>query len=334
MLRKLVCLFTATVFWAGLGGGLGAEEKFPARPIRMVLSSAAGGGTDLWGRTVCSIMEKELGTKITTNNMIGAGGATATLYAWNAPHDGHTWVSANDSTPSFPVMTGAKETLADSWVFFIAGGSPGLLCASAKSGLKTPEDLLKTARNTPGKLKITYAAGSVWANQSSVLTGTCKLGVTHVPIAGTRPAIVATVAGETDLVVASVGEMIDFIQNGDLVPILMTGSEPYTLDGREIKAVTEFLPAYADFTDLKQWQGVMLPKDTPAAAATAISGAFAKAMTSPEMAEFVTRNHAVLYNLQGEDALKFAKNNERLVSWVLHDLGLDQHSPESMGIEK
>lgn len=332
MFKNLVWLLP--VFWAFSGGLAQAEEKFPARPIRMVLSSAPGGGTDLWGRTLCSLMEKDLGVKITPNNMVGAGGATATLYAWNAPHDGHTWVTANDSTPSFPVMTGAKETLAENWVFFIAGGSPGLLAAGAKSGLKTPEDLLRIAKTEPGKLKITFAAGSVWANQSSILTGTCGLGAAPVPIAGTRPAIVATVAGETDLVVASVGEMSDFIKSGDLVPIFMTGLEPYTLEGREIKAVTEFLPGYAPFKDLKQWQGIMVPADVPPAALAAISAAFEKAAASPEMAEFARRNEAYLFNLKGEEALEFAKNNLRLVSWLLRDLGLAQHSPESLGIER
>jgi tripartite-type tricarboxylate transporter receptor subunit TctC len=312
-----------------------AFAAFPERSINWILTSAPGGGTDSWGRTLASIMEKSLGQKIVLNNMVGAGGATGTAYVWQAKHDGYTLCSANDSTPSLAVMTGMQQTTASNWEFFIAGGSPGVLCANAESGFGDFESLLKEARQQPGKFKVASCAGSVWFIQAAVFSKYCDLPLGNVPIPGTQPAILACVAGETPTVVASIGEVADFVKAGKLIPLVTMQDKDYEMQGYgTIPSILKLLPAYKDYLTLRQWQGFMVPDDTPSEIKSVLSNAFETAMRSPQMEEFRASQYAVFYALSGPEALNFARNAESLSSWILHDMNLAQHNPEGFGIKR
>ncbi|MDR1740875.1 MAG: hypothetical protein LBR38_03380 [Synergistaceae bacterium] len=289
----------------------------------------------MWGRKLASLMEESLGQKIVLNNMVGAGGATGTAYVWQAKHDGYTFCTVNDSTPNFAVMTGSKELLASNWTPFVAGGSPGVLCVNAASGFKDFTSIFDAAKQQPDKIKVASCAGSVWFTEAAVLGKYCGLPLGNVPIAGTQPAILACVSGETSAVVASIGETADFIKSGKLIPLFVMLAEDYDMSGYGIiPSIIKFLPAYKDYLVLRQYQGFMVPNDTPNDVKAALLKAFEAAMKSPEMAEFRSVQYAVFYNLTGKDALDFAEKSESLSSWLLYDMGLAQHNPEDFGIPK
>jgi tripartite-type tricarboxylate transporter receptor subunit TctC len=312
-----------------------ASALYLERNINWIVTSAAGGGTDIWGRMLASVMEKTLGQKIVLNNMVGAGGATGTAYVWQAKHDGYTLCSANDSTSSQIVMTGIEQIAASNWDFFIAGGSPGVLCVNAESGFKDFKTLLEETKRWPGKIKVASCAGSVWFIQAAVFDKYCEFPLGNVPISGTRPAILSCVAGETSAVVASIGEVADFIMSGKLIPLVTMQDEDYKMLGYgTIPSILTVLPAYKDYLVLKQWLGVMVPMDIPDEVKTILSDAFKAAMLSPEMEKFRSSQYAVFYNLSGKEALDFAQKSESVTSWLLHDMGLTQHSPEKFGIAK
>lgn len=334
-MKKLVpvIVFCAAFLWGALLAGAPAQAAWPDHPVRMIASSAPGGGTDVWGRKLCSLLSSELGQKITVNNMVGAGGGTGTAYAWNAPHDGYTWCSANDSSPAIPVMTGMKET-AKYWEFFIAGGSPGVLCVNSASGIASLEQFLERAREKPKSIKLAVCAGSVWFSQAAILLSRCDVPVTIVPIAGTQPALVACASGEANAVIASLGEVASFVEGGKLSPIAMMGEKAGVLGKISIPAITSLVPAYAPYAVLKQWQGIQIPADSPAEAKEAIARAFAKIMASEDMEKFRALQHGELVNLTGEDARKYAEEVESLTSWLLWELKLANHDPASLGIPR
>ena len=323
----------AACLLGALAAGQPALAAWPDHPVRMIASSAPGGGTDIWGRKLCSLLGGELGQKITVNNMVGAGGGTGTAYAWNAPHDGYTWCSANDSSPAIPVMTGMKET-AKNWEFFIAGGSPGVLCVNSASGISSLQQFLTAAREKPKSIKLAVCAGSVWFSQAAILLSKCDVPVTIVPIAGTQPALVACASGEATAVIASLGEVASFVEAGKLSPIAMMGEKAAELGKVSIPAITSLVPAYAPYSVLKQWQGIQIPADSPAEAKEAIARAFAKIMAGEDMEKFRTTQHGELMNLTGEEARKYAEEVESLTSWLLWELKLAKHDPASLGIAR
>jgi tripartite-type tricarboxylate transporter receptor subunit TctC len=232
-------------------------------------------------------------------------------------------------------MTGMPQTTAQNWEFFIAGGSPGVLCVNAESGFKNFEALLEAAKRQPGKIKVASCAGSVWFAQAAIFDKYCELPLGNVPIPGTQPAILSCVAGETSAVVASIGETADFVKAGKLIPLVTMQDEDYEMSGYgTIPSIIKLLPAYRNYLALKQWQGFMVPLDTPDDVKSVLLNAFETAMQSPQMEEFRTSQYAVFYALSGKEALNFAQQSESLTSWLLHEMNLTQHSPENFGIVK
>lgn len=334
MKKMAAAILFCAFFLAGvlLGGGP-ALAAFPDHPVRMIVTFAPGGGTDVWGRKLCSLLSGELGQKITVNNMVGGGGGTGTAYAWNAPHDGYTWCSVNDSSLAIPVMSGMKET-GKNWEFFIAGGSPGVLCVNSTSGIASLEQFLAAAREKPGSIKLAASANSVWFLQGAVLRNKCDVPVTLVTIAGTQPALVACASGEANAVIASLGEVASFVEAGKLTPIAMMGEKAGALGKISIPAITSLVPAYAPYTPLKQVLGIQIPADCPAEAKEAMARAFAKVMASEDMEKFRDMQHAESMNLTGDQAAKYIQEAESLTSWLLWELKLAKHDPASLGIAR
>jgi tripartite-type tricarboxylate transporter receptor subunit TctC len=267
--------------------------------------------------------------------MVGAGGATGAAYVWQAQHDGYTLCTVNDSSPNHAVMTGIPQTTARNWELFIAGGSPAVLCVNAESGFKDFNTLLEEARRQPGKIKIVSSAGSVFFVMASVLDKYCEFPLGNVPGPGTRPAILSCVAGETSVIVDAAGEVFDFVKTGKLLPLAVLQEEDYEMRGYgTIPSILTWLPAYRNYLPLKQWQGFMIPKDSPEEVKAVLLNAFETAMRSPEMEAFRLSRHGVFYSLSGKEALDFAQKAENLSSWLLYEMGLAQHSPEKFGIAK
>jgi tripartite-type tricarboxylate transporter receptor subunit TctC len=330
--KQLLALCGLGLFFSFAGAAFAA---YPERSINWVVPVPAGGGTDMWNRALANVMAGVLGQKIVLSNMVGAGGATGTAYVWQSQHDGYTLCGANDSNPSHAVMTGIPQTAARNWEFFIAGGSPGVLCVNAESGFKDFKILVEEARRQPGKIKISCSTGSVWFAQASVLGRYCDLPLGNVPIAGSQPAILSCVAGETSAVVAELGTGADFIKAGKLVPLAVMQDEDYEMSGYgTIPSIVTFLPAYRNYLPLQQWLGFMVPVDTPEDAKAVLRNAFLTAMRSPEMEAFRLSQYGVFYALSGKEALDFAQKSESITSWLLHEMGMAQHNPEKFGIAK
>lgn len=334
-MKKLTAaiLCGASFLLGAMFAGEPALAAWPDHPVRMIVTFAPGGGTDVWGRKLCSLLSGELGQKITVNNMVGGGGGTGTAYAWNAPHDGYTWCSTNDSSLAVPVMSGMKET-ARNWEFFIAGGSPGVLCVNPASGISSLEQFLATAREKPKSIKLAVSANSVWFLQGVILSNKCDVPVTLVTIAGTQPALVACASGEANAVIASLGEVASFVEAGKLSPIAMMGEKAGALGKLSIPAITSLVPAYTQYAALKQILGIQIPADSPAEAKEAMARAFAKIMAGEDMEKFRDMQHAELMNLTGGEAAKYIQEAESLTSWLLWELKLAKHDPASLGIPK
>lgn len=330
---KKVFSFIAVVVLLAVGAGM-AFAAFPERSINMIVPFGAGGGTDVWNRTLAAMMEKTLGQKIIVNNMTGAGGGTGTAYVWNAKHDGYTICATSETPLTLPVMTGMEQTAKD-WEYFIAGGSPGLLCVNKSSGFKTFDDLVAAAKAAPDKIKIASTAGGLWFIHANLFSKYGDVPLGNATYDGSRPAILACVSGETIAVSASAGEVADFIKAGELIPLIAVQPNDYDMAGfGVIQAVTKKIPALDKYLPINQWLGFCIPSDTPDEAKAALTKAFNAATQSPEFKKFAGDQFGLVYNLTGADAKALATKQQESMCWILQDMGKTQHSPEKFGIKK
>jgi len=346
-MKKLVKLIAvAVIAVAGITSAFAGgktETAYPERDITCVIPFGQGGGTDVWARKVMEGMAKELGVSITATNVTGgSAGSIGISQVWTSAHDGYTLAGTSETPLTIPVTTTITQTSKD-WDYFIAAGSPGLLCINAKkAGELQIESLAKLAAYAKkSDLKIAGTTGGLWFALASLVSDKAygNWPFTWVSYPGSGPAILACVGGiDADLVVASAGEVKDYIRSGQLIPIAHMDTNAYTFKTAdksiEIPAITKSLPAIGKYFPLGQWLGFKVPADTPADVKAKLSGAFKATMSNPDMVAFATAQVATIFNKSGADAKAMAQKSESNLCWILNDLGKTTFSPADRGIAR
>lgn len=312
-----------------------AEAKYPVRPIQNVIPFGAGGGTDVWNRALMDAMSGILGQTIVSSNMTGgSAGSIGVDYAWKAQHDGYTLVGTSETPLTIPVTTGLKQTSKD-WEIFIAAGSPGVLCLNAKSKYKSFDEVLKALKEKPQSVSIAGTSGGLWFALAKLFDSYGKVPFKWVAYNGSGPAIKGAVSNETDCVVASAGEVKEFVKSKDLIPIAIMDKNDWEFPGYgKVEAVTKKVPELDKYLPLQQFLGFMVPKDTDPAIVAKLQDTFKKAMESDKIKKFAEEQLCVIYNKTGKESAEMAAGLESKLCWILFDMGQTKFSPADFGIPK
>lgn len=345
-MKKLVSFALAaamTLSLAACGGGgstsgssSGADQssglEFPVRSINNIIPFGAGGGTDVWNRALMDSMGSIMNQTVVSTNMTGgSAGSIGVQYVWDAPHDGYTLCGTSETPLTIPVMTNSELTSKD-WKFFIAAGSPGVLCINKNSGLTTLEEVVDEARNE-GDISIAGTTGGLWFALAKLFDSYGNVPFKWVAYDGSSTAIKGCVSNEADLVVASAGEVVEYVRSGDLIPLCVMDKEDWEFpDYGNIPAVTSVVPELEAYLPLNQFLGFMVPADTDTAVVEYLEEVFHEAMQSDKIQQFAEEQVCEIYDLTGDEASAFAAELESKLCWVLYDMGQTTYSPEDFGI--
>lgn len=312
-----------------------AETNYPDRPIQNVIPFGAGGGTDVWNRALMSAMSTVIGQTIVSSNMTGgSAGSIGVDYSWKSPHDGYTLCGTSETPLTIPVQTGLEQTSKD-WEYFIAAGSPGVLCINKSSEYKTMDEVMAALKEDPGSVSIAGTTGGLWFALAKLFDTYGGLSFNWIPYDGSGTAIKGCVSAEADCVVASAGEMKEFVKSGDLIPLAVMGTEDWEFpDFGTVEAVTKKVPEIEQYLPLSQFLGFKVPADTDPAIVAKLQDVFHQAMESEAIKAFADEQLCVIYNLSGEEAKEMASSIESKLCWVLFDMGQTKFSPEEFGIPK
>lgn len=238
-------------------------QPFPARPLRLLVTVAPGGGVDLAARTLAPRFSELLGQAVVVENRTGAGGVLAMEALLNAPADGHMLFSATISTMVVIPATQPKVTydpLRDVALLTLVATVPYIILANTTLPVRNVADLVKLAKARPGALtygSAGHATGThLAAEYFSVTTGT---QLTHVPYKGAGPAMVDMLAGQVALsfVTASSGQPHVLSARARALGITSTARAP-TLP--EVRTVAE--QGYPGF-EVGSWMGLAVRAGTP-----------------------------------------------------------------------
>ena len=187
----------------GTGGGPAATEAaagFPTGDIRMIVSYAAGGPTDVAGRAIAKFLEKELKTSVVVENKDGASGAVGTAQVAKAPKDGYTiGMTTGSAVARVPLFNEVGYDLKDIQTIGVGTFGPGLIVVEASSPYKSLDDLVAAAKAKPGG--ITLATGGTSTPQHvEVVRWDREYGVKFksVPFKGEAPAVTALLGKNVD----------------------------------------------------------------------------------------------------------------------------------------
>ena len=264
------------------------QTAYPTKPIRMLVGFPVGGGADIAARVMGARMSEGLGQQIIVDNRPGAGSAIASELAAKATPDGHTLVSIGSShavnAALYPKLP--YRPAADFSAIVLVATAPVAITANPAVPAKTVKELVALARARPGQLNY-GSAGVNGINHlaAELLKRTASFDITLVPYKGVAQALPALIAGEVQLMFASLPGSIDQIRTGRIRAIAVTsakrsGSAP------DIPTVVESgVPGY----EASSWFAFLAPVGTPKSVVERLNAEALKVLRTAELREVLVR---------------------------------------------
>jgi tripartite-type tricarboxylate transporter receptor subunit TctC len=231
---------------AAMPGAAPAQQKFPTKPIRLVVPFSPGGGTDTLARIIAQKMSDSWGQSVVIENRTGAGGTIGTALVAKATPDGYTLLV---TSPGFVVSAALHTSLAYDPLKDFAGVtqlgvSMSALVVNPTLGVKTLKDFVEYARARPGK--IFFSSGG--HGSSTHINGerfrlAAGIKPVHVAFKGSSDAALEVVAGRVHYVITGLITVMQHIQDGRLVAlgVIAPARSPLLPD---VPTFAEVLPGY------------------------------------------------------------------------------------------
>jgi tripartite-type tricarboxylate transporter receptor subunit TctC len=238
-------------------------ESYPAKPIRLLVPYAAGGGTDAIARVVAQGITEKLGQQVVVENNGSAGGNVATAQAAKAEPDGYTMLMANQG----PMVVNPhlfKNVKIDPLTAFdpitLLAAAPLVVIVPKDSPYTSLKQLVDEAKASPGKLTYGSAGnGSASHLATLLLADMGKLDMVHVPYKGAAPSILDVVGGRLDFMITTLPSVVGFMKDGKVLPLAVT-TKTRSKGLPEVPTIAESgFPGY----DTGAWYGFVMPKGTP-----------------------------------------------------------------------
>ncbi len=255
---RLACAALA----AAAAGAAFAQAGYPSKPVRMVVPSSAGGGTDIVARIIAPELSKRLGQQVVIDNRPGAGTMIGIEVAAKSPPDGYTllMVPATLAINSALYKKVPYDPQRDFAPITQAISSASIIVVHPSVPVKSLKELIAFARARPGQLNYASAGTGTYPHMTMELfLSMAKLKMVHIPYKGTGPAMIDMVAGQVATMAATILTGMPQIRAGRLRPLGITSAarSPIVPD---IPTVAEAgLPGFESV----QWYGMLAPARTP-----------------------------------------------------------------------
>jgi tripartite-type tricarboxylate transporter receptor subunit TctC len=273
--------------WVLLGlimvNGLHAQGlPYPSKPVRLLIGSPAGSGTDSVSRMVGSKVSDALGQVFIMENKAGAGGQIAADMISKGVPDGYTLISISSSHASQAATL--KSLPYDpveglTWISTV-GVYPFLLAVSADANVQSIPDLIKKAKADPGAVTFTSSGvGSALHLVGELLAAESDTKMTHIPFpAGGGFGYTDILAGRIDMMVNIPGLIVPYVRANKLRAIAVTSAQRYeTLPN--VPTLSEYIPGF----EVISWLGFAAPPGTPTEIVKKINAAIKVALANKEL---------------------------------------------------
>jgi tripartite-type tricarboxylate transporter receptor subunit TctC len=266
--------------FAGLGqfAAPAQAQDYPTRAITMIVPFAAGGPTDVVARIVTGHMAQTLGQSIIIENVVGAGGTTATARAARAANDGYTLITGHMGThaasvPLYPKLAYHPEK--DFEPVALLAGTPILILARKDFPAKDLKEFIAYVKANTDKMNMAHAGvGSVSYSSCELLSSVLDIKPVGVPFNGTGPAMNALVGGQVDYMCDQIVNAVPQINGGTI--------RAYAIATAERNPSLPDLPTTAEAGlpnyQASAWNAIFAPKGTPAPILAKLNAAAAKAL--------------------------------------------------------
>ncbi len=284
-MRRLIALAACLCMAAPLSV---AAQGWPAKPIRLIVPSPPGDGSDLMARAIGQKLSEALGQQVVVDNRPGAGGRLGTELAAKSAPDGYTLIMGNAG--SHGINSALYSDLPyDIERDFVAVSqvmrAPNVLVVNAALPATTVAELIALYKANPGK----YSYGSGGNGSSAHLSAElfklmAGVNVVHIPYKGATPALTDLIAGQVVMFMGNLPPAIGHIKSGRVKALAVTTAQRSALVP-ELPTVAESgLPGY----ETVAWFGLFAPTGTPKEIVQRLADETAKIVQQPDIRERIT----------------------------------------------
>jgi tripartite-type tricarboxylate transporter receptor subunit TctC len=225
--RRAAALLLASLPAAAFMRKAGAQES--GQPLRVIIPQPPGGATDILARLLSEPLSRELGRPVVIENRPGANGIVSINALKQSRPDGGTvllgGVSIFSFNPNLYPNLPYDPWRDFSWIAPIAD-TPFVIVAGRRTGITTMSQFVERARAAPER--ITYGSAGIGNSTHlamEMVADRAGIRLTHVPFAGSAPALTSIIAGDTDSMLNPLGSTIPAIQSGAVIPLATLGAE-------------------------------------------------------------------------------------------------------------
>jgi tripartite-type tricarboxylate transporter receptor subunit TctC len=260
---------------------LARAETYPSRTVRIIVATSAGGTTDIVARLLGQWLTDKLGQPFVVENRTGGGNNIGTEAAARSPADGYTLFMANTvnaiNTTLYKNLNYNFTT--DLVPVAIVMRSPVIMQVHPSVPAKTVPEFIAYAKANPGKVNMgsggVGATGHMAGELFQLLSG---IKLTHVPYRGESLALTDLLGGQVQIVFATAGSSIQYIEADKLRPLAVTTTERIALLP-DLPTLKEYLPGY----EASSWNGLTAPKNTPPEIIEKLNREINTAMADPKI---------------------------------------------------
>ena len=292
-----------------------AQSDYPTRPIRMLVPFSPGGASDTAARVVSQQLAPRLGQQIVIENRPGAGGVIGAELAARATPDGYTLLMGSNTEIVINPNLYKKlpyDTQRDFTPISLVADTPLILVVHPSVPAKTVQELIALAKAKPGVLNYASSGnGSTVQLASEMFKTMAGVNIRHIPFNGSAPAVIQTIAGETQLVIPAMPAALQQARSGKLRALAVTTAKRVAA-APELPTVAESgVPGY----EITIWNGLLAPSGTPKPVLDRLHAEVLKVLAMPEVkqsftnigAEIVTSTPVQFAVFIKSDLAKYAK---------------------------
>jgi tripartite-type tricarboxylate transporter receptor subunit TctC len=297
-----------------------AQPAYPTKPIRIVVPYAAGGSVDPIARLMADRLARSLGQSVFVENRPGAGGNIGIEAVVRGPHDGYTLLATPSAIAVNPsVYSKVPYNLeTDLTPISLVNRNAMIVLVSSKSGINSLADLAARAKEKPGALNYAIAGnGTLDHLVCEHLRASAGLDMVRINYGGVPKGITALMAGEVQMMVASVTAATSFVRSGQLKALAVTSAQrvPQMSDAPTMSEL-----GHRNFV-MYGWSMLFAPSGVPADIVARLHDESAKVVAQPDVVKIITETGSEVQSLSLAELRAYVRQEAALFADIVKASG-------------
>jgi len=301
-----IAIFGAAVALAAASFSAVSADKYPSKPVRLVVPFAPGGGNDIAARFVAQRLTESFGESAVVDNRAGAGSTIGTDIVAKSVPDGYTLLVVHNAIainqtlyPKLPY-----DTVRDFAQVAMIGATTNTLVVNPGVPARSTKELISLAKAKPGSLNYASTGAGGTAHLAMeyfrLETGT---NLTHIPYKGTAPGLTDVVANQVQVMISALPGSVPFINSKRVIALATTG-EKRSAFLPELPTLSESgVPGYQFDT----WYGLHAPAKVPREIINKLNAEIVKALSRPEAKDQLFKQGLEVLIATPEEFTKFVR---------------------------